>query len=49
MNEDPQLNAKVLYSLEGETIHVGQPDGNPEPAIKLTGMGIQKNHAIFVT
>ena len=48
LNEDPQLSHKLKYSLKELPIFVGRKHGNPEPKIKLSGIGIKQNHAIFV-
>ena len=48
LNEDPQLRHKLKYSLKELPIFVGRKHGNPEPKIKLSGIGIKQNHAIFV-
>ena len=49
LNEDPQLSHKLKYSLKELPIYVGRKHGNPEPKIKLSGIGIKQNHAIFVS
>ena len=48
LNEDPQLSHKLKYSLKELPIYVGRKHGNPQPKIKLSGIGIKQNHAIFV-
>ena len=48
LNEDPQLSHKLKYSLKELPIYVGRKHGNPTPKIKLSGIGIKTNHAIFV-
>ena len=48
LNEDPQLSHKLKYSLKELPIYVGRKHGNPEPKIKLSGIGIKQNHAIFI-
>ena len=48
LNEDPQLSHKLKYSLKELPIYVGRKHGNPAPKIKLSGIGIKQNHAIFV-
>ena len=48
LNEDPQLSHKLKYSLKELPIYVGRKHGNPQPKIKLSGIGIKTNHAIFV-
>jgi kinesin family protein 1 len=48
LNEDPQLSHKLKYSLKELPIYVGRKHGNPTPKIKLSGIGIKQNHAIFV-
>ena len=48
LNEDPQLSHKLKYSIKELPIFVGRKHGNPEPKIKLSGIGIKQNHAIFV-
>ena len=47
LNEDPQLSHKLKYSLKELPIYVGRKHGNPQPKIKLSGIGIKQNHAIF--
>ena len=48
LNEDPQLSYKLRYPLNELPVYVGRKNGNPEPQIKLSGIGIKQNHAIFV-
>ena len=48
LNEDPQLSHKLKYSLKKLPIYVGRKHGNPTPEIKLSGIGIKQNHAIFI-
>ena len=48
LNEDPQLSHKLKYSLNELPIYVGRKHGNPTPKIKLSGIGIKQNHAIFI-
>ena len=48
LNEDPQLSHKLKYSLKELPVYVGRKHGNPNPKIKLSGIGIKQNHAIFV-
>ena len=48
LNEDPQLSHKLKYSLKELPVYVGRKHGNPPPKIKLSGIGIKQNHAIFV-
>ena len=48
LNEDPQLSHKLKYSLKELPVYVGRKHGNPTPKIKLSGIGIKTNHAIFV-
>ena len=48
LNEDPQLSYKLRYPLNELPVYVGRKHGNPEPQIKLSGIGIKQNHAIFV-
>ena len=47
LNEDPQLSHKLKYSLKELPIYVGRKHGNPQPHIKLAGIGIKQNHAFF--
>ena len=47
LNEDPQLSHKLKYSLKELPIFVGRKHGTPQPKIKLSGIGIKQNHAIF--
>ena len=49
LNEDPQLSHKLKYSLKELPVYVGRKHGNPQPKIKLSGIGIKQNHAIFVS
>ena len=48
LNEDPQLSHKLKYGLNDFPVYVGRKHGNPTPQIKLSGIGIKQNHAIFV-
>ena len=48
LNEDPQLSYKLRYPLNELPVYVGRKHGNPEPQIKLSGIGIKQNHAVFV-
>ena len=48
LNEDPQLSYKLKYPLNELPVYVGRKHGNPEPQIKLSGIGIKQNHAVFV-
>ena len=48
LNEDPQLSHKLKYSLKELPVYVGRKHGNPSPKIKLSGIGIKQNHAIFL-
>ncbi len=48
LNEDPQLSYKLRYPLNELPVFVGRKHGNPEPQIKLAGIGIKQNHAVFV-
>ena len=48
LNEDPQLSHKLKYSLKELPIYVGRKHGNPTPKIKLSGIGIKQNHALFI-
>ena len=48
LNEDAQLSYKLKYPLNELPVYVGRKHGNPEPQIKLSGIGINQNHAIFV-
>ena len=48
LNEDPQLSHKLKYSLKELPVYVGRKHGNPQPKIKLSGIGIKQNHAIFL-
>ena len=48
LNEDPQLSHKLKYSLTDLPVYVGRKHGNPSPKIKLSGIGIKQNHAIFL-
>ncbi len=49
LNEDPQLDRKVFYSLSehGDKLVVGRKNGEPSPQVVLGGIGIQQNHAII--
>ena len=47
LNEDPQLSYKLKYPLNELPVYVGRKNGNPEPQIKLSGIGIKQNHAAF--
>ena len=48
LNEDPQLSHKLKYALNDLPVYVGRKHGNPPPKIKLSGIGIKQNHALFV-
>ena len=48
LNEDPQLSHKLKYSLKELPVYVGRKHGNPQPKIKLSGIGIKQNHALFL-
>ena len=48
LNVDPQLSHKLKYSLKDLPVYVGRKHGNPTPKIKLSGIDIKQNHAIFV-
>lgn len=47
LNEDPQLSHVLKYSLQTLPLYVGRKHGSPDPKIKLSGIGIKTNHAIF--
>ena len=49
LNEDPQLDRKVFYSLSehGDKLVVGRKNGEPSPQVVLGGIGIQQNHAVI--
>ncbi|KAK3605709.1 hypothetical protein CHS0354_013504 [Potamilus streckersoni] len=47
LNEDPMLSGVIVHFIgEGETI-VGRNDANPVPKICLSGLSIQKQHAVI--
>ncbi|KAL3859056.1 hypothetical protein ACJMK2_009292 [Sinanodonta woodiana] len=47
LNEDPMLSGVIVHFIgEGETI-VGRNDANPVPKICLSGLSIQKQHAMI--
>ena len=48
LNEDLELSYKLRYTLNELLVYVGRKHGNPEPKIKLSGIGIKQNHAVFV-
>ena len=48
LNEDAQLCYKLKYPLNELPVYVGRKNGKPEPQIKLAGIGIKQNHAVFV-
>jgi len=46
LNEDPMLSGVVHHYIATEkTIVIGRKDGDTQPDIVLTGLGVQKNHA----
>lgn len=47
LNEDPQLSRVVKITLEDGETTIGRKDAQPEPKVKLTGLGIQKQHALI--
>ncbi|XP_046842712.1 kinesin-like protein KIF28P [Xenia sp. Carnegie-2017] len=47
LNEDPMLSGVVRHFLEGDEITVGRKDADPAPIITLSGLSIQKQHAII--
>ena len=48
LNEDPMLSGVIHHYLsKGETT-IGRADANPPPTIALTGLGVQKNHALIM-
>ncbi|XP_076469926.1 kinesin-like protein KIF28 isoform X2 [Babylonia areolata] len=47
LNEDPMLSGVVFHFLEGEKTTFGRKDASPPPSICLTGLSIQKQHAVI--
>ncbi|PVD20791.1 hypothetical protein C0Q70_18952 [Pomacea canaliculata] len=47
LNEDPLLSGVVFHFLEGEKTTVGRKDASPQPDITLSGLSIQKQHAVI--
>jgi len=47
VNEDPQLSHIVKLQIKKGETKLGRKDASPAPDIVLTGLGIQKNHAII--
>merc|ERR1712071_561662 len=47
LNEDPQLSEVVTLAIEKGDTSLGRKDAGPTPKIVLTGLGIQKKHAVI--
>ena len=47
LNEDPQLSRVVKIVIDSGETTLGRKDASPEPKVKLTGLGIQKQHAVI--
>ncbi|CAB3998979.1 kinesin KIF28P [Paramuricea clavata] len=47
LNEDPMLSGVVRHFLEGEEMTIGRKDADPAPTITLSGLSIQKQHAVI--
>jgi len=47
LNEDPMLSGVVHHYLSAGETTIGRKDASPAPTIALTGLGVQKNHAII--
>ncbi|XP_076448715.1 kinesin-like protein KIF28 isoform X2 [Babylonia areolata] len=47
LNEDPLLSGVVFHFLAGDTTCLGRKDASPTPDICLSGLSIQKQHAII--
>ena len=47
LNEDPQLSGVIHHYLDKEEITIGRKDADPVPTICLTGLGVQKFHAVI--
>jgi len=47
LNEDPQLSGVIHHYLNKDEITIGRKDADPTPTICLTGLGVQKFHAVI--
>ncbi|XP_067652315.1 kinesin-like protein KIF28 [Haliotis asinina] len=47
LNEDPMLSGVVFHFLEQGDTTIGRKDANPQPKICLSGLSIQKQHAVI--
>ncbi|XP_070198402.1 kinesin-like protein KIF28 isoform X3 [Littorina saxatilis] len=48
LNEDPMLSGVLFHFLQGEKTTFGRKDASPPPNICLTGLSIQKQHAVII-
>lgn len=48
LNEDPQLNLRLNYSLAQAETSVGKKKDEYQPDIILNGLGIKPKHCIFI-
>ncbi|XP_031552052.1 kinesin-like protein KIF28P [Actinia tenebrosa] len=47
LNEDSLLSGVVIHFLDKEEVTVGNKKGDPPPSILLSGLSIQKQHAVI--
>ncbi|KAL8592992.1 hypothetical protein ACOMHN_017922 [Nucella lapillus] len=47
LNEDPMLSGVLFHVLAGVTTSLGRKDASPTPDICLSGLSIQKQHAVI--
>ncbi|XP_071088999.1 kinesin-like protein KIF28 isoform X1 [Haliotis cracherodii] len=47
LNEDPMLSGVVFHFLEQGDTTIGRKDASPQPKICLSGLSIQKQHAVI--
>ncbi|XP_077982390.1 kinesin-like protein KIF28 isoform X2 [Glandiceps talaboti] len=46
LNEDPLLSGMIVYFVGATQTTIGRKDATPAPDITLSGLSIQKNHAV---
>lgn len=48
LNEDPMLSGVVHHYMKADAkVTIGRKDADPKPDVALTGLGVQKNHAVI--
>ncbi|XP_070576240.1 kinesin-like protein KIF28 isoform X2 [Ptychodera flava] len=47
LNEDPLLSGMIVYFVSASKTTIGRKDADPVPTITLSGLSIQKNHAVI--